>query len=94
MESKLKRLTKKAFEDNCELQFYLLIEECAEVQKECTKLLRNKVNNYSNFIQELADLELAIKKFKIILNHRNIDWKDKWKNKQYRDLVIMEHKYG
>lgn len=65
-------------------QFYLLIEECSEVQKECTKILRGErmdTEFAKNLFLEIVDLEIMLEKMKLYYNRKG----------QY-DKMMKEHK--
>lgn len=52
-------------------QFYILIEECSEVIKECTKILREEekgTDRYTKLFEEIVDLEIMIEKIKLYYN--------------------------
>jgi hypothetical protein len=49
-------------------QFYILIEECSEVQKACTKILRNEKldrKHLNDLCLEIVDLEIMLDKMKV-----------------------------
>lgn len=49
-------------------QFYILIEECSEVQKAVTKILRSEkldIKNVNELFVEIVDLEIMLDKMKI-----------------------------
>jgi len=66
-------LYKKAIEKwGIQLQFIMLIEECAEVQKEVTKLLRKGVSDKElpiKLMEEIADVEIMLEQLEVFYKH-------------------------
>jgi len=53
-----------------EMQYLLLMEECAELSKECSKYIRGLINDKSNptaVAEEIADVENMIEQLKWML---------------------------
>ena len=46
-------------------QMIVAIEECSELQKEITKIIRNK-GNLENLAEEIADVEIMLEQLKLI----------------------------
>jgi hypothetical protein len=75
-------------------QFYILIEECAEVQKEVTKILRGE-NFETEFAKklflEIVDLEIMIEKMKVYYNHKG-QYDKMMKKHKLEKLKLIEEK--
>lgn len=77
-------------------QFNLMIEECAELIKEISKIDRkSNGSNYLKIANELIDVEIMIKQLKIILSFHNINNLDLSKIKEHKlkrlnELIIKE----
>lgn len=75
-------------------QLYILIEECSEVQKECTKILRNdelKEDFRIDLLTEIVDLKIMLEKFEVYLNPKGVY--DKMLKKHFEDkLKLIQNK--
>ena len=77
-----------------ERQFYILIEECAEVQKECTKILRSKkldIEHLNDLFLEIVDLEIMLDKMKVYFD-MNKDIKKLMKQHKKEKLELIRRK--
>lgn len=71
-------------------QFVVLMEECAELQKEASKAFRGNVN-FEGFSEEIADVEIMIGQMKAIFDANSDGWFSEhvevWKEKKLRRLA-------
>jgi len=83
-------LYRQAWEKWGNLQYVMIIEECAELQKAVTKLLRKGENNrtLTDLAEEIADVEIMIEQLKTVYSISSVieDFK-KEKIKKLREML-------
>ena len=60
-------------------QALILVEECAELQKELVKFIRGKVN-WAHLAEEIMDVEIVLEQLKIIVEGVEPGLLADWKN--------------
>lgn len=74
-------------------QMVVAIEECSELQKEITKIIRKK-GDLSNLAEEIADVEIVIEELKYIFTiHGKVKEQKEIKLERLRN-TIKEHQKG
>jgi NTP pyrophosphatase (non-canonical NTP hydrolase) len=77
-----------------ERQFYILIEECSEVQKAVTKILRSEKldkEHVNELFTEIVDLEIMLDKMKVYFD-MNKDIKKLMKQHKKEKLELIRRK--